>query len=191
MSQQATDAADAESAMREAGYAERIDDLEGATVAYVDWGKPNGDVLYEHFDELLADEFGVEELVWFQKPSPSSPIPDDLHDEILDIEPDAVILAIADCGSCNTSVVPDAISFEELNIPTVQIITDEFLDLNTQVSESQGYEHLPLIALNHPTRYLEDDEVRDIAERIMWTVHTSLTCEECLLLDLEADAEAA
>jgi len=191
MSNRAADAADADSPMREAGYAERIEDLEGATLAYVDWGKPNGEELYDAFVELFEDEFGIEELVWFQKPSPSSPIPGDLHDEILEIDPDGVILAIADCGSCNTSVVPDAISFEELNIPTVQVITDEFLDLNTQVSESQGYAHLPLIALDHPTRYLDDDEVRNIAERIMWTVHTSLTCEECLLLDLEVDAEAA
>lgn len=179
--------ASGESDLSGTGYAGRLEDLEGATLAFVDWGKPNGEVLYDAFAKLFEDEFGVDELVWFQKPSPSSPIPDALHEEILDVEPDGVILAIADCGSCNTSVVPDAISFEELGIPTVQIITNEFLELNTQVSESQGYEHLPLIALDHPTRYLEDEEVRDIAERIMWTVHTSLTCEECLLLDLEAD----
>ncbi|MFB6312175.1 MAG: hypothetical protein ABEH64_13455 [Salinirussus sp.] len=187
MSSDAAEAGDRVSDLSGTGYAERLDDLEGATLAFVDWGKPNGDVLYDAFSELFADEFGVEELLWFQKPSPSSPIPSDLHDEILEADPDGVILAIADCGSCNTSVVPDAISFEELGIPTVQIITNEFLDLNTQVSESKGYEHLPLIALDHPTRYLEDDEVRNIAERIMWTVHTSLTCEECLLLDLESD----
>jgi hypothetical protein len=179
-----------ESAVREAGYADRIEDLEGATLAFVDWGKPNGEELFESFSERFADEFGVDELVWFQKPSPSSPIPEALREEILAIDPDGVILAIADCGSCNTSVVPDAIGFEERNVPTVQIITNEFLDLNTQVSESRGYEHLPLIALDHPTRYLDAEEVDDVAERIMWTVHTSLTCEECLLLDLEDEAPA-
>lgn len=170
-------------------YASRIDDLKGKTIAYIDWGKPNGEELYENFRELFSDEFGVKSLEYFRKPSPASPIPDELLQKILKVDPDGVVIAIADCGSCNSTSVVDAITFEERNIPSVQIITDAFLDLNGKISESHGYEHLPLIAVNHPTRYLDEEEVHEMAVNIMWTVHTSLTCEECLAAEINATEE--
>ena len=165
----------------EATYADRIDDLEGTTLAYVDWGKPNGEELYDCFERRFTEEFGVEELLYFRKPTPSSPVPGDLMEEIMAADPDGVILAIADCGSCNSSVVVDAKSFEEQGVPSVQVITDKFLDLNSRISESYGYGKLPLITVDHPTRYLDAEEVDALAERIQWSVHTQLTCEECLL----------
>lgn len=139
----------------DASYAGRLDTLEGKTIAFIDWGKPNGPELYESFKSKFADEFGIGSLEYFKKPSPSSPVPSDLLDEILAIEPDGVILAIADCGSCNSSSVVDAKTFEEENIPTIQVITNAFLELNGTISESHGYEHLPLVAVDHPTRYLD------------------------------------
>lgn len=167
-------------------YAERLDTLKDKTIAFIDWGKPNGEELYESFEVLFASEFDVGSLEYFKKPSPSSPIPSSLLEDILDADPDGVILAIADCGSCNTSAVVDAITFEERDIPSVQVITDAFLNLNGKVSESHGYDHLPLIAVDHPTRYLDADEVDGLARDIMWTVHTSLSCEECLVAEIEA-----
>lgn len=166
---------------KETKYADRLDTLEGKVLAYVDWGKPNGDRLYEEFQETLTEEFGVEAIDYYVKPTPSSPIPEETREEIYESEAEGVILAIADCGSCNSSIAVDAITLEERNLPTVQIITNEFLDLNTKISESHGYQKLPLITLDHPTRYLNESEVHDIAERIKWTVHQILTCEECLL----------
>lgn len=171
-------------------YADRLDTLEGKRLAYVDWGKPNGDRLYEEFQEILTNEFGVEALDYYAKPTPSSPIPNNTLEEIYESDAEGVILAIADCGSCNSSIAVDAITLEEQNLPTVQIITDEFLDLNTRISESHGYTKLPLITLDHPTRYLNENEVHDVAERIKWTVHQILTCEECLL-EPEADEAKA
>lgn len=171
-------------------YAERLDSLEGKTIAFVDWGKPNGEELYASFEELFASEFDIGSLEYFKKPSPSSPIPSSLLEDILAVNPDGVILAIADCGSCNTSAVVDAITFEDRNIPSVQVITDAFLELNGKVSESHGYEHLPLIAVDHPTRYLDADEVHALAKDIMWTIHTSLSCEECLVAEIETPDQA-
>ncbi|MFB6302429.1 MAG: hypothetical protein ABEH78_06165 [Haloferacaceae archaeon] len=162
-------------------YADRLDTLADTRLAYVDWGKPNGDRLYEHYAELLAAEFDVAAVDYYEKPSPSSPIPQDMFETILDSDADGVILAIADCGSCNSSVVIDAKDLEEANVPTVQVITDEFLALNDKISASHGYEHLPRIVLDHPTRYLDDDDMGEIATRTVWTVQTALTCEECLV----------
>ena len=164
-----------------AKYADRLDTIKGKTIAYVDWGKPNGDRLYEIFETVFTEEFGVESVDYYKKPTPSSPIPRETYTEILESDAEAVIMAIADCGSCNTSIVVDAISFEEENIPTVQIITTKFLDLNTKISKSKGYDKLPLITIDHPSRYLDESEVREVAENIKWTVEQIITCEDCLI----------
>jgi hypothetical protein len=145
-------------------------------------GKPNGEALYGSLDRRFRDEFGVAEFAYFRKPSPSSPVPRDLMDEIEATDPDAVVIAIADCGSCNSSAVVDAKTFEAKGVPTVQVITDEFLELNGRISESHGVDQLPVITLDHPTRYHDAEEIDAIAERIYRSVHTGLTCEECLRL---------
>lgn len=165
----------------EAGtFASRPETLEGASVAYVDLGKPNGEVLYEHLDRVFAEDFGVTSFEYFKKPHFSSPMPEHQIEDIVDWGADAVVEAISDCGSCNSSSVVDAIAFEQRGIPTVQIITDEFIDLNCRIAQSNGYEEMPIVTVDHPTRYLGEDEVAALADRIKWSVQTTLTCEECL-----------
>jgi len=56
-------------------YAPRLDGLDGARVAYIDWGKPNGEALYESLGRRFRGEFGADEFAYFGKPSPSSPVP--------------------------------------------------------------------------------------------------------------------
>ena len=180
---QPTDTPDAE-------YADRLDTLAGKTIAFIDWGKPNGPELYECFRKQFTEEFDLDTREYFKKPSPSSPVPTELLEEILELDPDGIIIAIADCGSCNSTSVVDAITFEEENIPTIQVITNAFLELNGTVSASHGYEHLPLVAVDHPTRYLDAEEVEELATTIKWTVHTALTCEECLVADFDSATEA-
>ena len=161
-------------------FAARPDTLDGASVAYVDLGKPNGDVLYEHLSEEMRDEFGIETMEYWKKPHFSSPMPESQIDEIVDWGADAVIEGISDCGSCNSSSVVDAVAFEQRGVPTVQIITDEFVDLNERIANSNGYDEMPIVTIEHPTRYLSQEEVARTAERIRWSVQTMLTCEDCL-----------
>lgn len=155
--------------------APRPDTLEDARIAFIDWGKPNGEELYESLSELLATEHGAAELEWFQKPSPSSPMPADLEEAVLEYDPDAAILAIADCGSCNSSSVVDNITLEEAGIPTVQVITDEFIELNRQIREGRGYDELPIVTVPHPTRFLDREEVEALAKEILPDLTAQLT----------------
>lgn len=177
------------SADTEGEFASRPDDVEGDTLAFIDLGKPNGPELYENLKDIFMDEFGVAEFLYFEKPHFSSPLPDDEFDEILDAGVDAVVEGISDCGSCNSSSVVDAIAFERRGIPTVQIITTNFIDLNNTISGSYGYDELPLVTVQHPTRYLDDEEVTALADRIKWSVQTMLTCEECLSGACSIDAK--
>jgi len=165
---------------RNGEFAVRPESLEGKKVAYVDLGKPNGETLYEQFASIFVEEFDVAEVKYFKKPHFSSPMPDDQLQEIVDWGAEAVVEAISDCGSCNSSSAVDAVEFEQRGIPTAQIITDEFVDINRQISQGKGYEELPIVTVQHPTRYLSPDEVGALAEKIKWSVVTTLTCEECL-----------
>lgn len=161
-------------------FASRPESLENTKVAFVDLGKPNGETLYEALAKVLDAEFDVAEFKYFKKPHFSSPMPDDQIDDIEDWGAEAVIEAISDCGSCNSSSAVDAISLEQRGIPTAQVITDEFIDINKQISQSHGYEEMPLVTVQHPTRYLDEEEVEDLSEKIKWSIVTTLTCEECI-----------
>lgn len=161
-------------------FAERPESLEERKIAYVDLGKPNGEELYSQIKQELIEEFDVEEVKYFKKPHFSSPMPESQIEEIADWGAEGVIEAISDCGSCNSSSTVDAIELEQRGIPTVQIITDEFVDINNQISSSHGYEEMPLVTVGHPTRYLEKDEISNMADRIKWSIATTLTCEECI-----------
>lgn len=177
------------SADSEGEFASRPDSLEGKTLVFVDLGKPNGPELYECFADIFAGEFGVAEFRYHEKPHFSSPLPDDEIDEILAADVDAVVEGISDCGSCNSSSAVDAIAFERRGIPTVQVITDNFLELNRNISGSYGYDELPLVAVPHPTRYLDGKEIAGLADRIKWSVQTTLTCEDCLSGACSIDAK--
>lgn len=164
----------------EGEFAERPKSLEGKKVAYIDLGKPNGETLYDCLEEVFKEEFGIEEFDYFKKPHYSSPMPDDQIDEIVEWGAEAVVEAISDCGSCNSSSTVDAVTLEQQGIPTAQIITDEFIDINKQISQSHGYEEMPLVTVQHPTRYMTEEEVKDLSEKIKWSIITTLTCEECI-----------
>ena len=161
-------------------FAERPESLEDRKIAYVDLGKPNGEELFNHLEQKLIEEFNVEDVKYFKKPHVSSPMPENQIEEIIDWGAEGVIEAISDCGSCNSSSTVDAIELEQRGVPTVQVITDEFVDINSQIASSHGYEEMPLVTVEHPTRYLETDEVSEMVDRIKWSITTTLTCEECL-----------
>lgn len=161
-------------------FAVRPSSLEDKRVAYVDLGKPNGEQLFETLEKVFRDEFDVADFRYFKKPHFSSPMPDDQIEKIVDWGAESVVEAISDCGSCNSSSAVDAIAFEQRGIPSVQIITDEFIDMNRQISSSHGYDELPFVTVQHPTRYLSAAEIEELAEKIKWSIVTTLTCEECL-----------
>ncbi len=165
----------------EADFARRPDSLDGARIAYVDWGKPNGEAFYDELRERLFDHHGVAAVDYYVKPSPSSPMPKDVETAILESDPDGVILAIADCGSCNSSSVVDNITLERAGIPAVQVITDEFIDLNRQIREGKGYDELPIVTVPHPTRFLERDKVAAMAEDVLGEVTGLLTGDRPLV----------
>lgn len=73
--------------------ADRIDQLEGATIALLDISKPRGDVFLDEVERLLSDQGATVQR--YVKPTFSRPAPVDLRQEIA-TNCDAVIEALAD-----------------------------------------------------------------------------------------------
>lgn len=73
--------------------ADRLAQLEGATIALLDISKPRGDVFLDEIERLLKEEGAT--VKRFAKPTFSRPAPVDLRQQIA-TQCDAVIEALAD-----------------------------------------------------------------------------------------------
>lgn len=176
-------------------FASRPDSLEGASLTFVSLGTPNSKEMYDCIEEVFTEEFGVANIEYYEKAHFSRPLSDEDVENITSKGSDGVIEGFAVCGSCNSSSSVDAIAFENQGIPTVQIISEQFIDLNGKIADSYGYDELPLVPIPQDTKYSTEDEVEGVIERIKWSLQTMLTCEDCLggacTVDTEKQAETA
>jgi hypothetical protein len=180
---------DDESEAIDGAFAGRLDSLEGTDLLFVSLGTPNSRELYESIETSFTEEFGVEGIDYYEKAHFSRPLTDEDVENIAGQGVDGVIEGFALCGSCNSSSSVDAIALENHGIPTVQIISEEFVDLNRQISGSYGYEELPFVVIPQSTKYDSAGDVASLVERTKWSLRTMLTCEECLDGACSIDAE--
>lgn len=68
--------------------------LAGKVVGLLDIGKPKGDWFLEAVGELLRENYGVRETVYYRKPTHAKPAPGELAEEIAQ-RCDAVVEALA------------------------------------------------------------------------------------------------
>ncbi|MEW6268101.1 MAG: hypothetical protein AB1689_02240 [Thermodesulfobacteriota bacterium] len=87
----------------------------------------------------------------------------------------AVLTAMADCGSCTSWSLHDAVTFEQMGIPSVLLCTDEFAPLARAESVGKGMGGLPLVVVPHPLADNRPDEVRAKAQAIADEVYAVLT----------------
>ncbi|WP_436346842.1 UGSC family (seleno)protein [Natronorubrum sp. FCH18a] len=178
----------------EGEFASRLDTLEDKSLVFVSLGTPNSKELYETIDEILTDEFDVASIEYYEKAHFSRPLTDEDVENITSNDVDGIIEGFALCGSCNSSSSVDSIAFENQGIPTVQIISEDFIELNRKIADSYGYDELPLVAIPQSTKYADENEVKELCQKIRWSLRTMLTCEECLggecSIDGETHAEA-
>lgn len=161
-------------------FADRLDDLDGASLTFVSLGTPNSKEMHESLETLLADEYGVADLDYYEKAHFSRPLTDDDVETIVGDDVDGVIEGFALCGSCNSSSSVDAIAFENYDVPTVQIISEDFLDLNRKIAGSYGYEQLPLVTIPQSTKYDSEAEIEALMGELAPDLEAMLTCEDCV-----------
>lgn len=74
----------------------RLGSLHGARIAMLDISKPGGSVFLDRLDTLLRKRFGVAEVWRFRKPTFAKPAPEAILSDIRELQPHAVIEALAD-----------------------------------------------------------------------------------------------
>lgn len=134
------------------------DDFE--RVALVDNTKPGAGIILTTLKEALGNRIFVE----VKKPAGAPATRDQLEQTA---SAELAILALADCGSCTSWVVLDAIRLEEMGIPTISIISDHFTPFARELASAYGLDDLRLLEVEHPIAGRSDDEVEEKALRII------------------------
>ncbi len=130
------------------------DDFE--RVSLVDNTKPGADVILTTLMEALGNRIFIE----VKKPAGA---PATLNQLKKAASADLAILALADCGSCTSWVVLDAIRLEEMGVPTISIISNYFAPFARELASTYGLDDLRLLEVGHPIAGLSVDEVEEKA----------------------------
>ncbi len=85
-----------EQPVRQSSAAERLGSLAGARIALLDISKAGGSIFLDRLSELLAERYGVAEVLRFRKPTFAKPAPEEVLADIRKAQPRAVIEALAD-----------------------------------------------------------------------------------------------
>ncbi len=171
------------------GFADRLEDLNGTTLTFVSLGTPNSMEMHESLETSLSAEYGVESLDYYEKAHFSRPLTDEDVETIVGDDVDGIVEGFALCGSCNSSSSVDAIAFENHDIPTVQIISEDFLDLNRKIAGSYGYEQLPLVTIPQSTKYDSQAEIEALMSKLAPDLEAMLTCDDCVAGDCRAHGD--
>ena len=142
------DPTEAGAASLDADLADLPSELSGVRFGVLDNGKPNSD----RFLSLLADRFVAEGALLYgtlRKPSIGRLAPTALLEELVGAC-DLVVTGVGDCAGCCSCSVQDAIAVERRGLPTVVIVTTEFLTTARISARAAGLPDYPFTVIDHP-----------------------------------------
>lgn len=134
------------------------DDFERA--ALVDNTKPGANVILSTLKDALGNRLFIE----VKKPAGAPATPEKLQQAA---SAELAILALADCGSCTSWVVLDAIRLEELGVPTICIVSDHFTPFARELAINHGLDELRFLEIEHPIAGLSNDDVEEKTLKII------------------------
>lgn len=144
----------------------RLAELNGRKLGFLNNNKPNVPVLFDELSSQLGEQHGMIEALRVRKAqAPVRVSADDLRN--LEQKCDAVILAVADCGSCTTWLVQDMLALEEVGIPTVLVASQVFVNLATAEALANGLPSISMIEVPHPFDVPNASDVVDLARKII------------------------
>lgn len=76
---------------------------------------------------------------------------------------DACIVGLANCGSCTSWTIHDALVADAAGLPTTAVATEQFMDLARALARRSGRSGLRIHQLPYPLHTLPEEDVRDIA----------------------------
>lgn len=140
--------------------------LKGKTIGLLDNRKTLSDVVLNTIKDYLAQR-GVKDFVYRVKPDQTVPSPPALIEDL--VKTDAVIAAVADCGSCTTGLVTDTARIAKTKIPAMVIVSTKFRGLAAGIAEGLGVPDLPAVIIPHTQGYPEHtpENVKKHTEEIL------------------------
>jgi hypothetical protein len=134
------------------------DDFE--VVSLLDNTKPGSDVILTTIQKSLGNRVFIK----LKKPAGAPATPQQLEKAA---EADICILALGDCGSCTSWVILDAIRLEKMDVPTISICSDQFINFARELAKSYGTENLRILELKHPLAGIQTEEVEEKTLKIL------------------------
>lgn len=134
------------------------DDFE--RVALVDNTKPGANVILATLREALGNRIFIE----VKKAAGAAATLNQLEKAA---SAELAILSLADCGSCTSWVVLDAIRLEEMGIPTISIVSNRFAPFARELASTHGLDDLRLLEVEHPIAGLSVNEVEEKTLKII------------------------
>lgn len=110
--------------------------LAGRRLGVLDNGKPNAGLLLTTIAARLAARAGAEVALVVEKGTAATPVEPEVLEQL--VEMDAVLTGSADCGSCTSWSISDAVELEARGVPTVVLATESFADLARRIASTHG-----------------------------------------------------
>lgn len=151
--------------------------LTGLRIGVLDNGKPNAGLLLTRVGEQLAARTGATlTLVTEKGPggNAATPCTPAVMDRLV-AECDVALTGSADCGSCTSWSVHDAIQLEHLGVPTVVATTTAFVELTRRVGAGFGLPEARIAVFPHPLGGTADDTILAWADAAVDEIVTLFT----------------
>lgn len=142
-------------------FAPRPDSLAGKRIALLDITKKRGAEFLDRIEALVRAQGA--EAFRISKETLSKPASTAVVDRVV-AEADAVIEALADCGSCTSGIVHDAVRLEQRGVPTAAVATEVFLDEALEQAKVLGMPDYRVVLIPHPVQLLTTAELHSRAD---------------------------
>jgi hypothetical protein len=139
--------------------------LDGLRLAILDNSKWNANKILRSSTAALEQAIRFGAVNYYVKGSFSKDAAPELIEEIA-VGNDLVLTAIGDCGSCCSCCIRDAISLEKRGLPSVAIITTEFVRETELTRHAIGMAGLVPVVIDHPVSSITQAEVEARAAQV-------------------------
>ena len=139
--------------------------LDGLRLAILDNSKWNASKILRGSAAALQKAVTFRAVNYYVKESFSKDAAPELIEEIA-ANNDIVLTAIGDCGSCCSCCIRDAIALEKKGVPSVAIITTEFVRESELTRRAIGMQGLHPVVIDHPVSSITQPEVDSRASQV-------------------------
>jgi hypothetical protein len=139
--------------------------LDGLRLAILDNSKWNANKILRGSAAALQETIKFGAVNYYVKENFSKDAAPELIEEIA-ANNDLALTAIGDCGSCCSCCVRDAIALERKGIPSVAIITSEFVRETDLTRRAIGMQGMCPAVIDHPVSSITQPEVDSRAAQV-------------------------